>query len=239
MRDLVSSQHLPVELGPADAARIARLERRCFIPPLQASEEQIRQRLALGHTMLGIAAGADLVGMLAFRFGTFDPADFASFPKTFDELCLQPSRRGNTIFLYNLEVEPTRRGTLCAKRLAYFAFKMAFLSRCTFGVANCRVAAYRGADPRFSQERTKPKARLRRAIDEHLAGGPLPAQEVFRDDPTLALYHRLTECRFQWVIPDFAPSDHATRGLRVIAYGRFDRAARQRFRALSWVNRER
>jgi len=69
------------------------------------------------------------------------------------------------------------------------------------------------------QEFVKPKPRLKGAIDRYLSGGSFPTNEEFLEDSTLALYHRLTGCRFLWIIPGFASSDVAAGGIRVIVYG--------------------
>ena len=213
-----------VELGPRDADEIVALEQRSFIPALQAKKETVLKRFGLGHHMLGLRDAEHLIGMISFSYGNFDPRAFAGFPKTLEELCLQVvPEQYNAAYVYNLEVEPSRRGGTHAKALIWAALRRAEQEGCTAAVANCRVPSYRGSTE-FNQEHVPPSKELRRVIDAYLNGGRFPAQQEFLLDPLLALYHRITGCTFLRILPYFAPADDGADPLRVIAYGRQQQA---------------
>lgn len=203
-----------VELGPDDARRIVALEERCFIPSLRASEATVLRRFELGHTMLGVKAGDELRALVSFSYGRFDPTDPKAFPGSLEELCLQEVPDDyDTVFVYNLEVHPGERGGRIAGVLVRETLDRAERDGCTYGVANCRIPSYAGAEgigrrPAFTA-----------AIDRYLEGGEFPDQREFTRDPTLALYRRLTGCRFLWILPGYVPTDRASGGHRVIAYG--------------------
>ncbi len=207
------------ELSPADADRIVDLERRSFIPALQVARETVLARFQLGHHMLGIQQDDRLIAMASFSYCRIDPLDFGTFPKTLKELCLQPTPRDfDSALLYNLEVEPQSRGQLHWQTLFRAALQRAVSAGCRQGFANARVPSYAGSDPRFPQERVAHRPDVRAAIDAYLAGGPFPGDEILIKDPLLAIYRRLTGCKFLWIVPNFAPDDTATGGVRVIMY---------------------
>lgn len=208
-----------VALGVDHIDEILALEQASFAPPLQATAELIRLRLGLGHTMFGMRAGRNLVGMIAFARARFSPNDFASFPKCFSEFStVPPPASPNAIFIYNLEVLPESRGGRVARTLVHAAINSAVADRLAYAVADGRVTAYNGSEP-CSQERMRRKESLHGSLDRYLAGGPYPKREELLSDPTLALYHRLTGCNFHWIIPNFFPEDRAAGGIRVILYG--------------------
>lgn len=197
-----------IRLRVEDMERIAELERRSFVPALQAAADDIARRFAAGHTMLGMEAEGRLIALLAYYYHHFDLDHPQTYPRTLAELTERVSvDEPDALYLYNLEVDPSQRGRGCARRMLRHAFVSAARDGCVQGVANCRVPSY----PR--------RPRLRAAIDHYLEGGRFPEQSVLCTDPTLALYHRITGCRFVEILPDFAPQDHETGGLRVIAHG--------------------
>lgn len=209
-----------VRLGPEDIDQIVELEQRCFVPALQASAETLQQRFALEHTMLGIKAAGKLVAMLSFYYHRFDRHDLSSFPKNIVELGLRKSASDfDTAFFYNLEVDPDLRGRDCVARLMRCAFVQAVKDGCVQGVANCRVSSYAGGDRCAGAERIRQNPSVKAAIDRYLEKGVFPDQRDLLRDPTLALYHQMTGCQFLQILPDFAPGDTATGGIRVVAYG--------------------
>jgi len=208
-----------VALTPADADRIVDLERRSFIPILQVERGTVLRRFALGHRMLGLDTQNELVGMASFSYGRLDRNDIGTLPKSVKELCLQAVPAGyDTVFLYNLELDPRFRGRTWWKTLVTGALVQARSDGCTHGVANVRVVSYAGGDPRYPQDRVVHKPELRAAIDAYLSGGPFPEDRLLEQDPLLALYHRIPGCRFLWIVSNFAPDDRATGGIRVILY---------------------
>jgi len=124
----------------------------------------------------------------------------------------------DTVFVYNLEIDPRSRGLRGWRGLVRGAFDRATADGCTRGVANVRPVSYAGGDPSLPQESVRQIPEVRKAIDDYLAGGAFPADEVLELDPLLGLYHRNGGCRFLWIVPNFAPGDHATGGIRVILY---------------------
>lgn len=213
-----------VILGPKDVERIADLERRSFIPELQATAEVMRQRFELGHEMFGLEEDGQLVGLQAIAYTRFSPDDFDSFPKTEQDFGLQPTATNyNAIFLYNFEIAPGSRGKLRSAVLFDHIIAYARAKGCQYIVGSGRVPSYAGSDPRHSQESFAQSPEVRQAIDRYFTTGIYPDSEVLLRDPLLGLYHRLGRdlgFTFHWVMRDFAPYDQASGGLRVIIYGR-------------------
>lgn len=206
-------------LDRGDADQILVMERRAFVPPMQIGEAALWHRFDLGHTMIGLREHGQLVAMISFSLARFSPDDFAAFPKSFQAFSTLPVPiNPNAMFIYNLEVATHGRG----RGIVYLLFREAFaLGKqlgCTYAVGDGRISAYRGSS-RHQQEKVDPKPELKRAIDRYLSGGPFPSKQEFLLDPTLALYHRLTDCQFLWIIPNFASEDTAAGGIRVIVYG--------------------
>ena len=208
-----------ITLTAADADRIVELERRSFIPCLQATTETVLKRFRLGHYMFGLEHEGRLVGMVSFCYGHFDPSERESFPKTVKELCLQVvPKEYNAVYIYNLEVEPEHRGRRNATLFIRAAMKKAKEDGCIQAVANARIPSYAGSRPEDRQENISLQPALKAAIDRHLAGGPFPTTDELLLDPLLSLYHHVSGCEFIWIIPDMAPEDIATGGIRVIAW---------------------
>lgn len=206
-------------LGESDIARIVKLEERSFIPPLQATAEILVERFALGHQMIGVERVGELVGLLSYAFGNFDPNDFAGFPKTRRQICmLPPINPANAAFTYNLVFHPQHRGRFLYMALSRAASADIKQRRCKWVVGNLRAPSYAGSDPANDQESINARPNFRQVIDRCLAGGSFPTQEEFRLDPLLAFYQRVTGCHFLWLLPNLAPEDTATGGHRVIAY---------------------
>lgn len=207
------------QLSPADADQVVDLERRSFIPSLQAQRETVLKRFKLGHRMIGACRNGHLIGLACYSYGTLNPADIRTLPKSEKELCLQnvPCEY-DTVFLYNLELDPSHRGGSLWRRLVTTALIQARTDRCRHGVANVRVVSYAGGDPRYPQDRGTHKPDVREAIDAYLAGGPFPDETILEQDPLLGLYHRVPGCRFLWIVPNYAPDDLATGGIRIILY---------------------
>ena len=119
---------------------------------------------------------------------------------------------------YNLEVDPSARGRRHAARLIFEAFEQAAREGCVQGVANCRAPSFAGSSG-FAQERVRANPRFRRAVESALRTGRLPTARELALDPTLALYQRLSGCRFVGILRDFAPADTASGGMRFLAFG--------------------
>ena len=190
------------------------LERRAFDTYLQANVETYKQRLSQGHVMLGAAQNNRLVGIVSFSYGRFSRSDFASFPKTFREFSMQsPCKNHNTMFLYNLGIEPTCRGTL-SFLLLHSAFERAMADGCTNVVSEGMIPSYAG-NTLFPRNPT-----VKSAIDRFASTGEFPSDDEFLLDPMLSFYRRLSGCEFIWLMPDFVPEDKASNGWRVILHSK-------------------
>ena len=210
-------------LGPDDTDWIIKLEQRSFIPALQATRQMMLRRFEFGHLMYGLIEGNELVGMLGVSYGRFDPDDFGSFPRTEHEYGMQAVPANyNAVFTYNLEVEPSSRGREHSKALFQAAIDRAKREGCAYGIGCSRIPSYAGSDPQNTQEAFPHSPEFKDSIDRYLQGGPFPTLAELTKDPLLALYYRLGEpaqCKFHWIIPNFATHDHASGGIRVILYG--------------------
>jgi GNAT superfamily N-acetyltransferase len=211
-----------VALTEADIERIIGLERKSFIPSLQVDVETLRQRFALGHQMIGLEQGPDLVGMISFSYRYFDPHDRDTFPYAEREFGLLPVPTDyNALFMYNFEVAPGSRGRAFPKLLFLAALERASRDGCKFAVACPRIPSYAGSHE-YPQESVEQRPEVKAAIDRQVRGERYPALDELLKDPLLALYYRLGQvvrCRFHWVIPQFAPYDHASGGIRILLYG--------------------
>jgi len=59
---------------------------------------------------------------------------------------------------------------------------------------------------------------VRIMIERYLQSGEFPPQEEFLNDPVLALYHRLSGCRFLRLLSNYFPQDKASGGWHVLLY---------------------
>lgn len=204
-----------IALSANDVPRIAELERRCFIPPLQADAETLAERFRRGHRMFGIEKDAELVALVASYARTGSP-NLVDLPATEKEFCLWPHQaEGDTLVIYNLEVLPSRRGRDYARQLLEHAMSAARSSGLRRVIGNARMPSYNGSC-RYPQEKVIQNEEFRAAIDQYLRGGPFPTTEQFLLDSTLRLYHELTECEFARIAISFAVGDVASGGMRAL-----------------------
>lgn len=208
-----------IRLTHKDIERIVALETRCFIPPLQVAAETVRRRLDYEHFMYGAEAEGELVGLVCFSYGCFDPMQRGAFPPTLKELCCQPPVvHPNAVFIYNLELVPQFRGLGHYRQLLRLPMDQAKRDGLCFAVGNGRVPSYAGSIDGSPYEHVRQHPEVRDALDQFLAGGPFPDQSVLMRDPLLASYQRLLGGDFHWILPNFAPDDTASGGIRVIGY---------------------
>lgn len=214
-----SSSPQIIDLGPTDVDRIVELERRCFIPPLQADSATLFKRFAAGHQMVGIEVAGRLSALVGYYYTMLDPEHLDNLPASETEFCLVPSQpRGNALVVYNLEVSPEQRGLEYPRLLLNFALREAKQLGAVHAFGNARLPSYAGSDPRFRQELIVPNPLLRSAIDAYLECGRFPDASVLDQDPRLGLYRALTGCTFLKLLPDFAPYDTASGGMRLIVH---------------------
>ncbi len=202
-----------------DLPSIVAVETNSFVPGARVTEACLRKRLELGHLMIGAEERGQLVGLVAFLYSDFDPADRQSFPNTQAELSTQPTREGaNTGFIYNLAITPGNRKLALARNLYRMAAQAIVEAGCTYIVGAVRVPSYRGSQG-YPQENIPASPELAQAIDRYRAGGAFPSPAEFRRDPLVAFHQRMTAGSFLWIQEDFEPDDHASGSMSVVIYG--------------------
>ena len=212
------SEYDIVAAGPADIGPVMDLEVKAFDPELQASRETVLKRFALGHHMLVArlrdpAENGRLVGQIGFSFIRFSPEDPSAYPTTFKAHSSQPVLPdANTVCLYSLGVDPTARQVILFRDLLESALELGREAGMVHAVADGQLPSFNG------NEQVKARPEIRRMVERFLATGAMPADAEFLHDPALAMYRRLTGCRFYKLLPDFIPEDTASGGWRVLLY---------------------
>ncbi len=207
-----------VAAGPADIDPIMELEAKAFDPELQASRQTVLDRFALGHHMLVArlrdpGQGGRLVGQISFSFIRFSPDDPSSYPTTFKAHSSQPVLPdANTVCLYSLGVDPADRRVVLFRDLVEGALAMGRQAGLEHAVADGQLPSYNGND------QVKARPEIRRMLERFRETGAMPSDAEFLHDPALAMYRRLTACRFYKLLPDFIPEDTASGGWRVLLY---------------------
>lgn len=200
-------------LSPDDIGRIMDLERTAFEPSMQASEDTVLERFSRGHSMLGVVEHGRLVGAIAFSPIRFSPDDLSHFPKTFRAYSTQPpADDADTLCLYSLGVAPAGRTVATIRLLVNAALGKGRLEGLVKAVADGPLPSFAGN----AQVAARPV--VRQMLERYVETGEMPPQPEFLHDPVLALYHRLTNCRFLALLPDFLPEDRASGGWRVLLY---------------------
>lgn len=208
----MSADFTVLQANNSDIDRLVELENKSWVPELQASRETILKRLKLGHIMLcgPNSGGNKFIGKICFAYSNFSPSDFNSFPKKFNQFA-NPifTFFRNAAFIYDLDIDPEYRG---GGKLASFLIKEAIRKAKKIG---CKYVV---GDGRCLLNNGSKREEFKKTIDTYLKGGKFPSQKDFLLDPTLAFYHRITGCKFLWIIPDFIPEDKTSGGIRVILY---------------------
>ncbi|MDQ6798713.1 MAG: hypothetical protein M3011_11990 [Actinomycetota bacterium] len=203
-----------VELGPDDIDRIMELETAVFDVSIRADRSTVLHRFSLGHGMSGAEdATGRLVGAIGFSPANLGGPDFERLPATFKEYSTQavPGDAG-TLCIYTLGVAPTARGISSPRPLINAAFEYGRRAGLRDVVADGPLPSLAGSD------QVRPRSGVRSMIDRYLETGELPGQKAFLQDPVLALYSRLTGCRFVKLLPEFLPEDTASAGWRVLLH---------------------
>jgi GNAT superfamily N-acetyltransferase len=202
-----------VKLTEADIEKILDVEKRAFIPPLQAERNVISNRLKMNHVYLGAQHNGELVGALAFRYGRFSSDNF---PKKFHEFADNPNAENpNAIFAYSLGIVPEHRNKGYALKLIESVRDCAKTNNVCYIIGDGRCPSYEGS-AEFEQEKIKQNIEFKNAIDEGIRKGILPKSQDLVKDSTLAFYHRFVKADFLFLIPDFIPEDKPAGGHRVI-----------------------
>jgi len=204
-----------VQLRPPDVPRIARLGAISWPAPMQVDAATIARRFDLGHVMLGIERNGALLGLVAFSYSRWSPYRHDLFPSTDAEFSSQPRcERFDTIFAYNLVVDPEMRGSAISRQLIAAGLARARKDGCRWLLGHARCPSYNGSSvPGI--ELVAACAAFRHAIDQSLAGGVLPPLAQLLLDPILRFYHRTLRCTLVRVMPGFLPGDTASGGFAV------------------------
>lgn len=203
-----------VPLGAGDIERIMELEITVFDAGIQAKPSTMLRRFSLGHGMLGAEDEAGrLFGAIGFSAANLGGPAFEGMPATFEEYSTQPvPADAGTLCIYSLGIAPAARGMTCARLLVNSAFEHGRREGLRDAVADGPLPSLAGSD------QVRPRPGVKAMIDRYLETGELPPQEAFLQDPVLALYRRLTGCRFVKLLPDFLPEDTASAGWRVLLH---------------------
>ncbi len=214
--DHLERKPLVLSLSEKDIPEIIGLENKSWIPGLQATEESIQDRIRKNHVILGIRDGERLVAKICFSCSSFWIDQPEKFPDNFEDFSHQPIVESpNALFVYNLDVDPDYRGKIYAPTLIKAVVEEAIKLGLKYIVADGRPSSYNGSGE-FGQDKVKQSLDFKQSIDRYLNGGSFPTDAEFMKDPTLALYRRLTGCKFYSVLPNFIPGDEPAGGIRVI-----------------------
>ncbi len=193
---------------------IVDFEQKVFISELQASRETISERLAKGHTILGLFYNGELIGKISFSDGVFSPDDYKIFPKTFEEYSGQDKiKNPNAVFVYDLGVLPDYRGGAYTGMLVKAVIDIAKQKGIKFVVGEGRLATYNGSPV----EKVEAIPEVKSAIDNFLQGGNFPSDKILIKDKLLFYYKIMAGMEFLWIIPNFE-KDTASGDFRVIGY---------------------
>jgi hypothetical protein len=199
-------------LDERDSHAILTLEESCWPSPLRATAQLLQLRFGLGHGVFGAKVGGRLVGQISYSFSEHVPGCPLSVPRTFEEFSQRPtSAPFNTVFAYNLNVDPAMRGGPVIHRLISHALSTFRSAGCGYILGVARCPSYRGSHNRY--ERIDPNPVLGAIIDHCLLTGRQPSTEELTLDPLLRFYHRSLHCRFLGLLPDFLPADSASGGI--------------------------
>lgn len=212
------------ELHLADLDEMVALEARAFAAEIRATREKYALRFARGHTAIGLRRDGKLVGIASFRAATYSVDAPHGFPRTFEQFSnAWHVPGGRAMAFYNLGLDRDQRNLKHLRWLLRGAFGRARELGCEVMFADGPLMSLTG------NEQIAPAAELQRAISRFANEGVFPNDTEFLRDPILATYHRLTGCRFLWLLPDFIPEDSASAGWRVILYLELDSLANKLF----------
>ena len=179
------------KLTKENLEEILDVERKAFIPSIQATEEVIRRRLNKEHVYLGVESGKKLIGTLALRSAHFIPdfADFCRRNPTFLEYAKNDNEQdANAVFVYSIGTIPQHRNGINARNLLQGAFDIAKQKGVVFLVGDARVPSYNGSYNNSDYERFDKNEAVHRAIDEYFKTGILPSRKLIEQDPVAGFY---------------------------------------------------
>src|SRR5579863_10382384 len=134
-------------MEPHEVPALAVLEAAAWPGPLQARQDLIRRRLALGHIMIVAAAADHLVAAACVIPTRETPHDESQFPRDFETFSSLPrSAPVNSIYAYNLCVHPAARGETAAREIIKFGITTSRAMGARWLVGDGRCPSYAGTD---------------------------------------------------------------------------------------------
>jgi len=217
-RSHVMESHYVKILCADDVPAILELENACWLPEIRASEETLRTRFAMGHISMGIFVGGHLVGLTSFSYTRFNPDDPSGLPETFKQFSSRPRHSDhNAAYVYNLNIHPDYRGELLTRKLIWTGIEQLREDNCVYMLGAGRCPSYNGSLG-ADIETIQPSHAFRKAIDDAMQSGTLPATSELIVDPVLRFYRRTLGCKFLKVAADFLPGDRPSGNFGVIFY---------------------
>src|SRR3989344_7879518 len=158
------------KLTKENLEEILDVERKAFIPLIQATEEVVRRRLNKEHVYLGVESGKKLIGTLALRFTNFVP-DFTIFcikNPTFSKYAEKDNEsNANAIFVYSIGIVPQYRDGVNARNLLQEAFNIAKQKGMEFLIGDARVPSYNGSCQNIPYEQFGKNEKVYKAVDRY------------------------------------------------------------------------
>jgi len=218
VRSHVMDSHYVKTLCIDDIPAILELENACWLPEIRASEETLRTRFAMGHISMGVFVDNYLVGLTSFSYTRFNPDEPSGLPETFKELSSRPRHCDhNAAYVYNLNIHPDYRGESLTRKLIWAGIEQLREDNCVYMLGAGRCPSYDGSLG-ADIETIQPSQAFRKAIDNSMRSGILPATKELIVDPVLRFYRRTLGCKFLRVVPDFLPGDTPSGNFGVIFY---------------------
>ncbi len=208
------------KLTSTDTYQMMEVEKKAFIPPLQASKEKILYRLEKNHPYLGLYDSEKIVGTIAFRYGRFSPQFPSGIPRTADMYANLPNEKDpNVIFCYSLGIIPSYRQMSNALLLINSMLSTAKKNhpKLEYLLGEGRFPSYKGSMD-YDQEKISHRQKCTVTIDKCLKENrPLTRGEM-REDPLLAFYQKFVRMLPFELIPHFSSGDHPSGGHRLMMY---------------------
>ncbi len=205
-----------LELNKEDIDRIIEVERRVFIPPLQATKKTILHRFNLNHMIYGAEVNGEIVGTVAFRYGIFSPS-LHSFPKSFQDYANQPSERGNATFGYSFGFIPEYRSSVLPYKLAMSLIERSKRDGIEHILAIGRCPSYNGSR-QYAQEVVAQNLEVQNEIDRCIAQNKLPSKEILKRDPVMRFYIQLFNPEILGILQGFFPGDTPSGEFLILQY---------------------
>lgn len=209
-------------LTSSDINQILDVEKKAFIPPIQATEEKIINRIEKGHMYLGNEINGRLIGTLAFRYAHF-VAEFDKFIEkypNFDKYAEEPNDPGaNAVFVYSLGIIPDYRNAANAQKLLLASLTEATGNNMNYLVGDARIPSFNGSCGNPGHEQFERNKSLQKAVCDYFKKGSLE-RKIIEEDPVAGFYLKI--CPDLQILgitgADFWENDFPCGGHMVIQY---------------------